>query len=362
MNEEIIAFLAAKAQEQSNAGEQYRAKAYRGAMESVKNLNYQITPEILRNTKIPGIGISIKDRLLELLEAGPPVSEKPGILSVVRPQDIKSIVEKQKVIALFRSVERVGPKKAEIWYNKGYRSLGDIKVEDCTQGQWVGICNYQQLHMRIPREEIQKFDFLLKEHLKKINPIDPIQYEIVGSYRRKKQSSGDIDILAVQKMGRNSMSEILSFPYIVYAFSNGPLMFQGIGGVNGICRRVDVLITTPEEYPYALLHFTGSKEHNVYLRGIALSKGLSLSEKELVYTDPDHDENMNEESSGLSINEDPDEESFAEGINEDDEIGIQKHNVIPPPRKEKRKIIVHSEREIFDILGVPYREPEDREI
>lgn len=311
-NQKIHDFLITRSKEVKD--DNYRKKAYVNAAKTVLSLPYQLTIEVLNNEKIPSIGKSIKDHIINFLSLEKGIGISINNKSFDKDKVTYENIEKTRVIVLFKKIYHLSEEKAEQWYQKGYRSLGDIKREDCSETEWIYLCNYQQLNERIRREEIDLFDLLLREHLYKINPTDTVQYLIAGSYRRKKPTCGDIDILAIKKSGRDVMSEILSFPYIIYTLSRGQTSFNGIGGVWGICHRVDVLLTTPEEYICALFHYTGSAEHNIYIRKILLSKGLTLNEKELKK--------------------------------------ISTQEVLP----------VKSEEEIFRYADLPYKSPENREM
>jgi DNA polymerase (family 10) len=103
------------------------------------------------------------------------------------------------------------------------------------------------------------------------------QCEIAGSLRRSRETIGDIDILAA--------ADPEDAPQIFEKFVNHDLVVEVLGRgdtkssvrtENG--RQVDLRIVTPEEYPAALMYFTGSKEHNIVMRQRARERGLALNE------------------------------------------------------------------------------------
>ena len=104
----------------------------------------------------------------------------------------------------------------------------------------------------------------------------------------------------------------LNESYMVETLSRGKKKFMGICLISKICRRIDVMFTKPEEYPFAILYFTGSKDFNVKMRTELLEKGLSLNEY---------------------------------GITED---------------KKKVKHDCKTEKDVFKYLGYDYVEPTDR--
>ena len=109
---------------------------------------------------------------------------------------------------------------------------------------------------------------------------------IAGSYRRKCNNSGDIDVLINTPSIRNNsiynafMDELFKREYMVEELSRGPKKFMGICKLNkdDIGIRIDIMYTKPQEYPFAIMYFTGSMEFNVKMRSELLKKGLSLNE------------------------------------------------------------------------------------
>jgi DNA polymerase/3'-5' exonuclease PolX len=106
--------------------------------------------------------------------------------------------------------------------------------------------------------------------------------EIVGSFRRKEPSSGDIDVMLC--MGINEFNEfidnLIDKKYIKYVLARGDKKVLGICSLNTSSkhRRIDLIRNTEEEYPFMKLYFTGSAKFNVVFRQHCLKKGLSLNE------------------------------------------------------------------------------------
>ena len=124
-----------------------------------------------------------------------------------------------------------------------------------------------------------------------LQEIDPTaELTIAGSYRRKCSNSGDIDMLINTPSVKNNsvynkfMDVLFQKGYLLEELSRGQKKFMGIcrltsGKIDdGIGRRIDIMYTKPQEYPFAILYFTGSMEFNVKMRGELLEKGLSLNE------------------------------------------------------------------------------------
>ncbi len=97
----------------------------------------------------------------------------------------------------------------------------------------------------------------------------------LGSLRRKKSTVGDIDIAAASKNPKAVLDHFASYPHTDRVIEKGTRTASIITSSN---KQIDLMVEDPEGFGALLQHFTGSKEHNVRLREIALSKGYSLSD------------------------------------------------------------------------------------
>jgi DNA polymerase beta len=147
--------------------------------------------------------------------------------------------------------------------------------------QRIGLKYYDQMNLRIPMAEG-------KQHYKSVkNMLDAsIEFEFVGSFRRKNKDMGDIDILIKKKDGgsgivlKDIIKRFVDEKYVIEKLALGNNKFMGLCKLSPELpvRRIDILLADPSHYYFALLYFTGSYNFNIYMRKVALSKGLSLSE------------------------------------------------------------------------------------
>ena len=92
---------------------------------------------------------------------------------------------------------------------------------------------------------------------------------------------GDIDVLLKSKKKSTYKKFIEKLTEMKYLYNEhlalGPKKYNGLARIDGclLYRRIDIMYTTPEEYPFAILYFTGSMEFNAKMRGIVLERGLS---------------------------------------------------------------------------------------
>jgi NAD-dependent DNA ligase len=107
--------------------------------------------------------------------------------------------------------------------------------------------------------------------------------EIVGSYRRGASASGDIDVIITSSSPQvftNFVDNLLKEKIILNVLSRGPTKCLVVAKIpsSDSARRVDFLYTNPEEFPFAILYFTGSKIFNTVMRHVALEKGYTMNE------------------------------------------------------------------------------------
>jgi DNA polymerase/3'-5' exonuclease PolX len=255
----------------ANSGEQYKAKAYNKAILTIKNLNFEVT-SVDQVKNLSGIGKSISSKIDEILKTGT-LRE----ISNISPNGDEEV----NVTKLFETIERVGPKTAKLWYDSGYRKISDIPRNVCTEAQWTAVQFHHELTQRIDRTEIDTFNETLKSFLDGKG----IYFEICGSYRRGLPNSGDIDILVMESPSMDTLTEVLNCPIFTHTLAKGKKKYLGIGklpGDNYLHRRIDIEIVKEEEYPYALMYFTGPMEFNVIMRQTAASLGFRLNEKSLL--------------------------------------------------------------------------------
>lgn len=249
----------------------FKAKAYEKVIKQFKEHTGPITgPEDLK--PIAGIGEKIQAKIAEIMATG-------GLASAARAKETHNL----EALDTFQKIYGVGPAKATELVAAGYRTVAQIRANlaPLNDKQRVGLAYYEDLLERIPREEMLIHEQILKADC-------PYPIEIVGSYRRGATTSGDIDALIRIPEGTSSKKAASVFekyvenlkPYIIEVLAQGPKKCMAICkiGSGSTARRLDLLLTPAEEYPYALLYFTGSDKFNVAFRGHALEQGYTLNE------------------------------------------------------------------------------------
>jgi DNA polymerase/3'-5' exonuclease PolX len=245
-------------------GETFKSKATSTAIETIKKFDFKLI-DVNQLEGLKGIGKSIKIRFTEFLETG----------------TIKFIEEElSKPFYAFTEIYGVGPKKAKELAEK-FKSIDELKRNTSVLNakQKIGLNYYKDLKNRIPREIIDDYDKKFNEIFDKFD----LDYEIVGSYRRGALESGDIDVIFKsddEKVFDKIIAELQKENVIQETLSKGKHKSMTICKINGdkYGRRVDFMIANVEDYPFAILYFTGNKDFNVKMREISKSKGFTLNE------------------------------------------------------------------------------------
>ncbi len=307
LNEKFIELMEQLADIMLKQGEPFRARAYQKAQETIMAFPADIlSPEQLKGQ--PGIGATIMEKLNEYMET--------GTLKVLER-------EKHNPVNILAEVYGIGPKKAKELVDNGITSIDQLRANQdlLNDIQKVGLQYYEDVLKRIPRSEIDEYAALFEADFKKVATANS-RFEIVGSYRRGAQSSGDIDVIITSdsaKVFTNFIDSLIKKKVILEVLSRGPskcLVMAKIPSSDSV-RRVDFLYTSLEEFPFAILYFTGSKIFNTVMRHIALEKGFTMNEH---------------------------------GINK----------MEGKKKGEKVNHVFREEKDIFDFLGLEYKAPNER--
>ena len=250
-------------------GDYIRSRIYSRAQDTVLSETEDIT-DVKQLEGKPNIGPTIMSKMQEYITT--------GTLSLFER-------EKENPVTWLTEIHGIGPKKATELAGKGIRTIEELreKQDDLLNNtQKIGLKYYEDTSKRIPRAEIDEYNTIFEKEFKKVAENDS-QYEIVGSYRRCAKTSGDIDVIITSKnpqVFRNFVDSLKETGIIVEILSYGNTKCLVIAKLPNkeIARRVDFMYTPPEEYPFAVLYFTGSKAFNTVMRGYALKLEISLNE------------------------------------------------------------------------------------
>jgi DNA ligase (NAD+) len=272
LNERFLELMETLAYIMRKRKDPMRAKAYNNAYESIQRIKENIvSPEQLKGK--PAIGNAIYEKLVDYTNT--------GTLRIL--DESQELVSQKKAMNVFNDIYGVGEKKAEELISKGILTISDLKkaqADVLNDKQRIGLKYYDDILQRIPRSEINTYLSVFETHFPQSSENS---MEIVGSYRRGADSSGDIDVILTSKnpaVFKDFVDALISKQIIVEVLSRGPTKCLVIAKIPGsqYARRVDFLFTSPDEYPFAVLYFTGSKEFNTAMRERALKMGFTLNE------------------------------------------------------------------------------------
>ncbi|XP_016075533.1 PREDICTED: DNA polymerase lambda isoform X1 [Miniopterus natalensis] len=322
-NTHITEKLEVLAKAYSVQGDKWRALGYAKAINALKSFHKPVT-SYQEACSIPGIGKRMAEKIVEILESG-------------HLRKLDHISDNVPVLELFSNIWGAGIKTAQMWYHQGFRSLEDISNQaSLTTQQAIGLKHYDDFLERMPREEATEIEQTVRESAHALNP--GLLCVACGSYRRGKATCGDVDVLLTHPDGRSHQgifSRLLD-SLRQQGFLTDDLVSHEENGHQqkylGVCqlpgpgrrhRRLDIIIVPYSEFACALLYFTGSAHFNRSMRALAKTKGMSLSEHALstaVVRNP----------RGLKVGS---------------------GQVLPTP----------TEKDVFRLLGLPYREPAERD-
>ena len=192
---------------------------------------------------LPGIGNTIYDKLKTYT--------KTNTLDLIEKN--KDLVEKRRAMSVFTNIYGIGEKKAEELISKKIYNLADLekqKHNEPNDKQIIGLKYYDDILERIPRSEIESYESIFRKHFPKK---DNGSMEIVGSYRRGAESSGDIDVILTHESNDvfvDFVDKLLKAKIIVKFFPWAYKMFSycELPGAKYV-RRVDFLYSSAEEFP-----------------------------------------------------------------------------------------------------------------
>lgn len=284
----------------------FKAIAYSKAIASLKRFDGPITAAV-QVKELDGIGAKIYKKIEEILATG-------GLAAAEAMKEKTNVGAVQTLL----NVHGIGPVKVKELMTAGIKTVEGLRAafaadpELLTAAQALGLKHYEAGLLRIPRPEMVEHERVLLAAVtaSTASTASPASLTgvIVGSYRRGAADSGDIDMLVsygaatAEKDAKKAFAAFVASlgasGYVVDKLSSGPKKWMGYvrlpaaasGGAGGpvvapLVRRLDLLLTPPDEFAYSILYFTGSDKFNVAMRKYVLTLGYSLSEHGLKLAD-----------------------------------------------------------------------------
>ena len=257
----------------------FRVRAYRNASRTIGELGTDVKTLLERGTAptdIPGIGEDLARKINEILATG-----KCNFLERLRKEVPPAITELLKIPGL-------GPKRVKtLWHDLDIQTLeqlmraakdgrirelpgfGDKTEQHILEAAQAHLSQAHRFKLAVAAQYAEAF----AAYLRKVKGVEEVV--IAGSFRRMRETVGDIDILVAAEEGSGAMDRFTGYEEVKDVLASGPTR----GSVvlkSGI--QVDVRVIPKQSWGAALVYFTGSKAHNIAIRRIAQDKGLKLNE------------------------------------------------------------------------------------
>jgi DNA polymerase (family X) len=256
----------------------FKTRAYVNAARTLEGLNEPLAKVVAekRLGEIKGIGAALEQKITELVETGKlkyydelKASIPPGLMAMLE-------------------IPGLGPKKIQALNQElGIDSVEKLEAA-CKKGQVAELDGFGEKTQTnilegIERKRTYASKHLLSDALRVAEPLldnlrahpEVIRCSAAGSLRRFKEVIGDIDLLASSKKPAAVIDFFVSQPGIIKVTAQGETKASVIleGGIQS-----DLRVVSDKEFPFALMYFTGSKEHNIVMRQRAIQRGLRLNE------------------------------------------------------------------------------------
>lgn len=280
INSEIASILEEMADILEIQDVQWKPQAYRKAARTIRSLSLDLRQIYKKGGQkaldaIPGVGAGISKKIEEYIKTGKikaysnlkkslPTGVKdfmtiPGL----GPKKIKKIYTQLKIKSVKELKQAI--KKGKISKLEGFGKKSEQAI--------LKSLGFRSTGVRKPLKEILSIAKKIVNYLKKLKSVKKI--EIAGSIRRKKPTVRDIDILLVADNSKKVMDAFVSMANVKKVLAKGPtkasvFLREGCG--------CDLRVVDEKSWGAALMYFTGSKDHNIKCRQIAIKKGYKLSE------------------------------------------------------------------------------------
>ena len=257
----------------------FRIRAYRNAARTVSGLGSELKDMVADGeelTRLPGIGKELATKIHEILETG-----TAQALIKLRQRIPQTVIEMLKLPGL-------GPKRVRMLYQ-------DLKIENLAQlseaarqrriralegfGEKIEKAIFQAVEARAQKEKRFKIAAVkpildrLIDFMKKVPGV--IDASAAGSYRRCRETVGDLDILVSARKTSPVMKRFLEYEEIAEVLSGGTTR-SSVVLQSGL--QVDLRLVAKSSFGAAMQYFTGSKDHNVAIRRLGQQQGLKINE------------------------------------------------------------------------------------
>ncbi|NNF37485.1 MAG: DNA polymerase/3'-5' exonuclease PolX [Gemmatimonadetes bacterium] len=291
----------------------FRIRAYRNAVRTIEALTRSLQDMVAAGddlTELQGVGKEMDAHIRELLQTGQ-LSTLNAVTEVV-----------PRTLAELTRLDGVGPKKAKRLYDElGVESVEGLEAEiqrgtvqelkgfgaRSAEKMLRAIGDHRKQQGRFLRAEVEPYVESLQQWMESLDGVERLEW--AGSWRRRRETIGDLDLLA---------SYVGDGTPVVEHFTrfDGAVRVEAAGSTKGniILRSglsVDLRVIPPESFGAALHYFTGSKEHNVHIRTLGVKLGLRINEWGVFEVPADVDPETVGKDGGRRVGGETEDEVFA---------------------------------------------------
>jgi DNA polymerase (family 10) len=257
----------------------FRVRAYRTAAEAVRTYPKSIAELVAAGQpvpKLPGIGKDLAEKIEAVVETG-----RLPLLEEVAERTPRALSRLMKIGGL-------GPKRVKTLYRElSIRSVDDLRKaaadhrirelpgfgDKTEQLILEGVGRLVEQESRLGLSAAEAVADALVAHLRAVEGVEDVV--VAGSFRRRKETVGDLDILAIAADSGPLMQRFVAYPEVADVMSKGDTR-STVRLRSGL--TVDLRVVPQSSYGAALVYFTGSKAHNIAIREIGIRKGYKINE------------------------------------------------------------------------------------
>lgn len=257
----------------------FRVRAYRNAARTLASWPEEMSLWAAQGRdfdELPGIGKDLAAKIAEILQRG--TCDQLERLRASFPRGITHLLQ----------IPGLGPRRVHVLYHElgvrtpqelldaaraghvqaipGFGATSERRIAEAVAG-------YLDRSHRWPLARVDAAVQAVLAHLRAGPGVEDVV--VAGSYRRRRDTVGDIDVLVAGSRGGNACRRLCDFEHVARVLA------QGRTRASVVLRdglQVDLRVVRPESFGAALVYFTGSKPHNIALRRIAQSRGLKINE------------------------------------------------------------------------------------
>ncbi len=260
---------------------QFRIRAYRNAARTISGLSKSVADMVEEDedlTQFSGIGEDLAGKIKEIVETGtlkqleklekevPPELSQLMKISELGPKRVRSLHDELDIETMEELEEAA--KEGKIQEIEGFGEKTEEKILEAVKRQKKG-----GKKERIKLVNAEEYTEPLIEYLKKVKGVKKV--EVAGSYRRRKETVGDVDILVTCKRGTDVIKKFVKYEDVERVISKGKTRSSVVLRNE---FQVDLRVVLAVSYGAAMLYFTGSKAHNVAIRKIGVDRDLKINE------------------------------------------------------------------------------------